>query len=165
HGLALDEATPTQRERALDLVRATCSAGGFRLARDVMRLNAALGEITGRPDEYGEWFYWVSIMGRPSRDRPWGWQIDGHHLNINCFVLGDQMVMTPAFFGSEPTSVDEGTCAGTRVFEVEEQQGLRFVQSLNAAERQIAVPASTEGVLKAQRMDGRMQAAAFRDNI
>ena len=59
-------------------------------------------EITGRPDEYGEWLYWLSVMGTPSADEPWGWQIDGHHLIVNCLVLGDQVVLTPMFMGSEP---------------------------------------------------------------
>jgi hypothetical protein len=73
--------------------------------------------------------------------------------------------MTPSFFGSEPTSVDSGRHAGTRVFQAEDQQGLEFVRGLSAAQRAMAIPASTEGVLRAQRMDGRIQAAAFRDNI
>jgi hypothetical protein len=165
HGVALEDCTEHQRDRAMDLIRATCSAAGFELARKVMKLNDALAEITGRYDEYGEWLYWLSIMGRPSREQPWGWQIDGHHLVINCFVLGDQMVMTPSFFGSEPTAVDSGKHAGTRVFEAEDQQGLDFARGLSAAQRAIAIPASTDGVLRAQRMDGRIQAAAFRDNV
>ena len=45
-------------------------------------------------------------MGTPSETEPWGWQLDGHHLVINYFVLGDQVVMTPAFMGSEPVSAD-----------------------------------------------------------
>jgi hypothetical protein len=60
-----------------------------------MKLNEHALEITGKPDEYGEWFYWVSVFGTPSAGEPWGWQIDGHHLNVNCFVLGDQLVLTP----------------------------------------------------------------------
>ena len=39
---------------------------------------------------------------------PWGWQIDGHHLIVNCFVLGDQMVLTPNFMGSEPVHASTG---------------------------------------------------------
>ena len=34
-------------------------------------------------------------MGAPSATEPWGWQWDGHHLIINYFVLGDQIVVTP----------------------------------------------------------------------
>jgi hypothetical protein len=67
-----------------------------------MRLNEHALEITGKPEEYSEWFYWVSLFGEPAADAPWGWQIDGHHLNLNCFVLGDQLVLTPNFMGSEP---------------------------------------------------------------
>ena len=57
-----------------------------------MKLNEHALEITGKPEEYGEWFYWVSVFGTPLASEPWGWQIDGHHLNVNCFVLGDQLV-------------------------------------------------------------------------
>src|SRR2546426_812881 len=76
-----------QREAALALLRESMSASGYRSAKDVMKLNEHALEITGKPDEYGEWFYWVSIFGTPSPGEPWGWQIDGHHLNVNCFVL------------------------------------------------------------------------------
>ena len=164
HGVLLDACSDAQRALGLDLVRATLSAGGFETARNIMRLNDALGEITGRSDEYGEWYYWLSIFGEPSAEAPWGWQIDGHHLVINCFVLGDQMVMTPAFMGSEPVAVSTGRHAGTRVFAVEEQRGLEFVRRLPAAARALAIPTPPEQVLRIQRMDGRIQTAAFRDN-
>ncbi|MBV9578437.1 MAG: DUF3500 domain-containing protein, partial [Chloroflexi bacterium] len=164
HGVVLDDCSATQRERGLDLLRATSSARGFGLARDVMRLNAALGELTDRPAEYGEWYYWLSVFGQPSADRPWGWQIDGHHLIVNCFVLGDQLVMSPTFLGSEPTHVESGTHAGLRAFEDEELRGLEFVRGLSAAQRELAMPVPTESVLRPQRMDGRIQTAAFQDN-
>src|SRR5207248_4001379 len=62
------------------------SAAGYQSARDIMRLNEHALEITGKPEEYSEWFYWISLFGEPAPDAPWGWQIDGHHLNLNCFV-------------------------------------------------------------------------------
>ncbi|MGA7262238.1 MAG: DUF3500 domain-containing protein, partial [Stellaceae bacterium] len=102
HGVCLADLDGNQREAALALMRETMSAAGYRTARDVMRLNDHALEITGKPEEYGEWFYWVSVFGTPSPEEAWGWQIDGHHLNVNCFVLGDQLVLTPNFMGSEP---------------------------------------------------------------
>src|SRR5205085_12695693 len=66
HGICLDDCTEAQRARGLDLLRATCSARGFRLVRDVMRLNDALAELTRRPQEFGERYYWLSIFGEPS---------------------------------------------------------------------------------------------------
>ncbi|HEV7664727.1 MAG TPA: DUF3500 domain-containing protein [Chloroflexota bacterium] len=164
HGVLLDACSEEQRARGLALVRATLSAGGYETARNIMRLNDALGEVTGRFDEYGEWYYWLSVFGRPSLDEPWGWQIDGHHLIINCLVVGEQVVMTPAFMGSEPTAVSDGRHAGTRVFGAEEQAGLDFVRSLAGAARAKAMPPLTDRVLRQQRMDGRIQTAAFRDN-
>ena len=59
--------------------------------------------------------YFISIFGTPSEDEPWGWQLDGHHLNVNCLVLGEDMVVTPTFMGSEPCRVGTGPLAGVEV--------------------------------------------------
>jgi len=157
HGVSLDEMSAAQRERALALLRESLSAQGFKTARDVMRLNELVLSITGSRSEYGEWLYWISLMGTPSFDGPWGWQIDGHHLIINCFVLGDQVVMTPMFMGSEPVSAHEGPYAGTRVFQTEERQGLALMRSLTPEQRQRAI-IGTEP-------PGEVFTAAFRDNF
>ena len=52
-------------------------------------------------------------MGTPSATEPWGWQLDGHHAIVNYFVLGDQVVMTPHFYGSEPVRAESGKYKGT----------------------------------------------------
>jgi hypothetical protein len=157
HGVCLDAISQAQRDRALALLRASLSAQGFETARGVMKLNEAIREITGRDVEYGEWLYWLSVMGTPSDDAPWGWQIDGHHLIVNCFVLGDQRVMTPMFMGSEPVAIDEGPYAGTRVFEVEERDGLAFARSLTDDQRGKTVLGTA--------LPQEVFTAAFRDNV
>jgi len=138
HGVCLADLGHDQREAALGLMRETMSASGYESARDIMHLNAHALEITGKAEEYGEWFYWVSMFGTPSPSDPWGWQIDGHHLNINCFVLGDQLVMTPTFMGSEPVLARFGQYKGTRVFATEEEQGYALMRALSVGERQQA---------------------------
>jgi len=135
HGCLLHGLDDRQREAALALVRASMSAAGFQTARDVMKLNEHICEITQRPGEYGEWYYWMSIMGTPSTTAPWGWQIDGHHLIVNCFVLGDQMVLTPNFMGSEPVEAKFGKYAGTRVFKEEEDKGYALMSAFNPAQQ------------------------------
>jgi Protein of unknown function (DUF3500) len=157
HGVSLDEMSPAQRERALALLRESLSAGGFQTARDVMRLNEFVRTITGSDVEYGEWLYWVSVMGTPAPDEPWGWQIDGHHLIVNCFVLGDQIVMTPMFMGSEPVAAEEGPHAGIRVFRAEEQQGLDLVRALTPEQHRRAILATE--------LPREAFTAAFRDNF
>jgi hypothetical protein len=138
HGICLADLGHDQRQAMLGLMRETMSAPGYQSARDVMRLNEHALEITGKIEEYGEWLYWVSIFGTPSTSEPWGWQIDGHHLNINCFVLGDQLVMTPSFMGSEPVLARFGKYQGTRVFAAEEEQGYALMRALSVDERQQA---------------------------
>lgn len=131
NGICLETLNDEQRGRALDLVASTLSEAGYSTARDIMRLNETLRELSGSDDEYGEWLYWLSIMGEPSPTEPWGFQLDGHHLILNCFVLGDQVVMTPMFMGSEPTTAPSGKYRGTRVFALEEGRALRFAQDLS----------------------------------
>jgi hypothetical protein len=156
HGIPLCEMSDKQIERAFALLKESFSDGGFATARDIMRLNETVMEMTGRIDEFGEDLYWLSIMGAPSASEPWGWQIDGHHLNVNYFVLGDQAVMAPAFLGSEPVFAQSGKYAGTRVFEAEEAEGLALVRALDAGQHGKAI-VSTE-------LPRDLFTSAFRDN-
>ena len=135
HGICLADLDGHQREAALALMRQAMSAAGYQSARDIMRLNEHALEITGKPEEYSEWFYWISLFGKPAPDAAWGWQIDGHHLNVNCFVLGDQLVLTPNFMGSEPVLARFGKYKGTRVFAAEEEQGYALMRALSSEER------------------------------
>ena len=157
HGTPLFEMTDTQRDRAFALLRESLSAEGFQTARDVMRLNETVMEMTGRLAEYGEDLYWMSIMGQPSATEPWGWQIDGHHLIINYFVLGDQVVMTPLFLGSEPVHAKSGRYAGTRVFKADEDLGLAVIRAFSGEQRAKAIIAPEPS--------GEVFTSAFRDNL
>jgi hypothetical protein len=139
HGAMMEPMSQVQRKLAFNLLREGFSPSGFELARNIMKLNESIREITGSDEELGEWLYWLSVLGEPSLDEPWGWQIDGHHLNVNCFLLGGQMVMTPMFMGSEPVAVDIGKHAGTRVFQAEESTGLSLARTLSPEQRSKAI--------------------------
>jgi hypothetical protein len=135
HGLCLAELSENQRETVFALLRVGMGTRAYETARNAMRLNQTLAELTGLPEEFGEFFYWISIFGEPSADRPWGWQIDGHHCNINCFVLGDQIVLTPMLLGSEPVLAESGVFAGTTVLREEEAEGFAFMSALTVDQR------------------------------
>jgi Protein of unknown function (DUF3500) len=139
HGVCMEQMTEQQRERASGLMRATLSQSGYETALGIMRLNETIREITGRDSEFSDLLYWFSIMGEPSDTEPWGWQVDGHHLILNCFVLGDQVVLSPQFLGSEPVIATDGKYAGTRVFDGEQDKGLALMQSLEASQRNKAI--------------------------
>ncbi len=166
----MDTMSPVQREAAFNLMRATLSLRGFELARNIMRLNGFMGELNGDSENLSEWLYFFKVFGTPSTTEPWGWQIDGHHLIVNCFVLGDQIVMTPTFMGAEPTFADRGPLAGLRTFVEEQENGLALIRSLPASLQDKAVIfrsiLSTD--LPAERYDrgdGRHRGGAFKDNV
>ena len=88
-------------------------------------------EIVNNFEEYGEGLYHLTVMGEPSDTEPWGWQLDGHHLIVNYFVLGDQVVMTPTFMGLGAGDRDErGKYAGTVDAAGRAEQGLALMQAL-----------------------------------
>jgi Protein of unknown function (DUF3500) len=138
-GLRLDEVSPALRDAAMAVVRASLSAAGYQKARTLMKLNAFLGELVGAPLLLGEWSYQLHIFGEPSPTEPWGWQISGHHLIITCFVLGEQMTLTPTFMGAEPSHADQGQYAGLAAFDDEERLGLQFCRNLSAGQKAKAI--------------------------
>jgi len=139
HGLCLAELSETQRELVYALLRVGLGAKAYETARNAMKLNETLAELTGLPLEFGEYFYWISIFGKPTPDAPWGWQLDGHHCNINCFVLGDQIVLSPMLLGSEPVTAEAGVYAGTTVLREEEAEGWAFMDVLTHDQRAKAI--------------------------
>jgi hypothetical protein len=141
HGLRLDAVGAPIREAVMAVLRASLSGKGYETARDVMRLNRFLGDLVGGPEVLGEWAYIFCLFGTPSESEPWGWQLFGHHLSLNCFVIGRQMVLTPCFLGAEPNYADVGPFAGTRLFDDEERAGLALMRSLSAQQQSRAIVA------------------------
>jgi len=141
-GVSFEEMSEDQRKQAIALLRAGLSARGLKVTQDIMKLNHTLGELNNNFEEYGEFLYWLTVMGTPSSTEPWGWQLDGHHLIINYFVLGDQVVMTPTFIGSEPVIAHAGKYKGVRVMQPEQDKGFAFMSTLTEEQRAKAVIAA-----------------------
>jgi hypothetical protein len=157
-GVSFKEMSEAQREQGFDLLKAGLSAKGLEKSRNVMRLNETIAELTKRFEEYGDGLYHLTVMGEPSASSPWGWQLDGHHLVINYFVLGDQVVMTPTFMGSEPVRADAGKYAGTVVMQDEQNKGVALMQALTPEQQKKAT-------LQAEKTANNSLAQAFRDNL
>jgi len=158
-GVGFDEMNDKQRDAAFGLLKAALSAKGLNLTRDIMKLNHTLGEMNNNNFvEYGEWLYYITVMGEPSANQPWGWQLDGHHAIINYFVLGGQVVMTPLFVGSEPVIAASGKFKGTKILQQEQDDGLAFVKSLNASQRDKAI-------LEVSKTGNNNVGEAFKDNV
>ncbi len=158
-GVSFQDLKPAQRDAGLALMQAALSARGLKQTRDIMRLNHTLAELNDNDfDRYGEWRYHITVMGKPSATEPWGWQLDGHHAIINYFVLGDQVVMSPVFAGSEPVTAHAGAFKGTSVLQDEQNRGVALVNALDEAQRKKAI-------LKVSKTGNENLTEAWKDNV
>jgi hypothetical protein len=169
YGLRMDELSQPLRDAILGVMRASLSPRGFEKARACMLMNEFLGQLVGGPRVLNQYSYNFSLFGEPSATAPWGWQLHGHHLALNCLVIGKQIVISPTFMGAEPNIIDEGPHAGLMIFTEEELSGLKLMQSLPAALRdraqiykQMYDPAMPTG--RFHPADQRHLGGAFHDN-
>jgi hypothetical protein len=156
-GVSLKEMSPTQKKLAFDLMQKALSAKGLQLSKDIMKTDQTLRELNDNNPIFDEELYFFTVMGTPSMTEPWGWQIDGHHLVINYFVLGDQIVMTPVFMGGEPIVTTSGKYKGNVIFQDEQNIGLKFMQSLSIDQQK-------QATLSENKDRNDIQAEAFSDN-
>jgi hypothetical protein len=157
-GISFAEMTDTQRDAAFGLMGASLSAKGFELTRNIMRLNETLAELAEDHVFLGEWLYYIQIYGTPSATEPWGWKLEGHHAIINYFVLGDQVVMTPLFIGSEPVRATSGKYKGIEILQKEQNDGLAMLKALSEAQQK-------QAILNFSKTGNNNLTEAFKDNV
>lgn len=156
-GISLKEMDPVQKKAAFNLMQASLSAKGLALSKDIMKTDQTLKELNDGSEAYDEELYFFTLMGNPSATEPWGWQLDGHHLVINYFLLGDQIVMSPVFMGGEPIITTSGKYKGNTLFQDEQNLGLAFMQSLPLEQQKMAS-------LSAAKIKDNNRSEAFKDN-
>jgi hypothetical protein len=157
-GTSLKEMSKKQRQLAFDLMQTSLSAKGLQLSKDIMKTDQTLRELNNDKLIFDEELYFFTIMGKPSNNEPWGWQIDGHHLVINYFVLGDQIVMTPTFMGGEPIITTTGKYKGNTLFQDKQNIGLKFMQSLSLEEQK-------QAIISNEKRHNDAKTEAFKDNV
>ena len=157
-GVSFADMTDRQREASFGLIRASLSSQGFELTRNIMRLNETLADLAEDHDFLGEWLYYIQIYGKPSATEPWGWKLEGHHAIINYFVLGDQVVMTPLFIGSEPVKAPSGKYKDIEILQKEQNDGLDMLKALPDAQRKKAT-------LEFSKTGNNNLTEAFKDNV
>jgi len=169
HGIRLDYVSEQVREAAAKLMRASLGPEGYLKTEQCRSANLYLGELYDLRNIMNEWSYHFLLFGAPSAVEPWGWNMHGHHLAVNCFILGGQIVISPVFLGFEPNIVDRGEKGCFRSFQAEEGLGLKLIRSLSDGMREKAIiykqmvdPAMPEG--RWHISDERHLGAAFQDN-
>jgi len=166
NGLRLEDQDEDTNALIMGVVRSCMSAEAFERVCEAMALNGFLGELVDLPLIMNDRSYWFSLFGTPDTQKPWGWQLFGHHLAVNFVAVGGRHVFAPVFIGAEP-ALSEGT--RPPLFDKRESVALELASSFDEQQRQSAIvyasvldPAMPEGRLHPA--DERHVAGAFRDN-
>ncbi|KAF9890065.1 hypothetical protein FE257_006745 [Aspergillus nanangensis] len=104
HGVRLEQVAKEVCGAVHEILEASLSPAGYYKASGCMKVNRFLGEIVNGRKVLNDKSYNFTLFGTPSVREPWGWQSHGHHLVMNCFVVGSQMVVSPVFVGAERKS-------------------------------------------------------------
>lgn len=143
-GLALSDMTEAQRTLAMELLDAGLSKQGGTTARGIMSLEAVLRDLE-REDGLESWrgrdplYFWFRVLGDPSDRAPWAWRANGHHLAVHLTVVGDEIAVTPQFFGANPAVAPRGPHAGLRTLPGEEDLARDLLATLDEPQRAQAI--------------------------
>ncbi len=139
-GLPLREMTPAQKHLASALLSAGLSQQGYLKAETIMSLEDVLRILEkGQGPERDPENYYFSVFGEPSETGTWGYRVEGHHLSQNYTVVSGHVAGAPSFFGANPAEVREGPRKGLRTLAGEEDLARKVIESLDPAQRGIAV--------------------------
>ncbi|GGK75807.1 DUF3500 domain-containing protein [Mangrovihabitans endophyticus] len=169
HGIRLDQVDARVRDAVAALMRACLSDDGYVKTERVRSANLFLGELYDLRTIMNDWSYHFLLFGEPGETEPWGWNLYGHHLAVNCFVRGGQIVLSPTFLGAEPTTIDRGDGEEFELFRREALTGIELMLSLPRDQRERAQTyrRMRDPAMPADRWhfaDERQLAGAYRDN-
>ena len=166
NGVSLKDMRTDQRQLAHALLSTGMSHSGYVKAVTIMSLERILWELENKSPNRDSEKYHVSVFGKPSADKTWGWRVEGHHLSVNFTIIGGKIVTsTPSFFGANPGVVKAGSRKGLRALGREEDLGRALVTSLNDAQKKKAIimdKAPREILTGGQTRSGRWRPWAFR---
>jgi len=141
-GITLKELGAAQQHLAHALLATGLSHRGYLKASTIMSLEQILQDMEGPGRRFPRdpLLYHVSIFGTPGPKGDWGWRFEGHHLSAN-FTISDGKVAgaTPSFMGTNPAEVRQGSRAGLRTLDAEEDLGRQLVHALTDEQRAVAV--------------------------
>lgn len=142
-GLRLADLSETQLEAAVDFIATSLSPVGFDKVRGILQGDDLLVREDSAPRRgnmlFGADNYWLFFFGAPSASKPWGWQLDGHHLALNITIVGERLTMSPSFIGTQPYHVRWADEPETRPMSGETRKAYQLVTSLDSAQRKAAI--------------------------
>ncbi len=136
----------SNKQAALNLLKASISEEGYRKTNEIMELEKVLiiieqnrFKMPDGSDMRDPLNYHFCIFGTPSAEGYWGWRFEGHHISLNFTINRGQIVSaTPSFFGSNPGIVKVKEQNGKEVLKKETDLGFQLINMLSQKQLKIA---------------------------
>ena len=158
-GLKFREMNREQVEAVCELMATLLDKSGYQKMIEVMIADDQLLQ-GGRPrtglgtDEFA-----VVVFGDPEEGKPWGFQLDGHHIGLNVSIEGEELTCSPSFIGTQPEEYTVGDDKN-RPMGKEIEDVYKLLNSLSAEQAAKTVLAAERGDLRAgPGRDGQVPAA------
>ena len=144
-GLMIKGMNEAQRRLAHDLLKTGLSERGYLTVTAIMNLETVLKAMENSSRfarDHEEYLF--SIFGTPEATGAWGWRVEGHHVSLRFTVVkGLAVASSPAFLGTNPAEVRDGTQKGQRILGAREDAARALLDSLDASQRATAVITTT----------------------
>lgn len=144
-GIAIGNLSQKQVEALCDLLASVTSEHGYQKITEIMLGDDLRSFEHGRRNSgVGIEAFRLVLFGQPDDEKPWGLQLDGHHIAFNVSIEGDKFTMSPSFFGTRP---DTFKAAGREMQPLMNEVELahQLVQNLSDEQRLKAVVDNKRG--------------------
>ncbi|NQZ56959.1 MAG: DUF3500 domain-containing protein [Lentisphaeraceae bacterium] len=134
-GLKIKDMTPQQRILAYGLLNSALSQKGALTVNTIMALEQVLYDLERKNPIRDPHLYYLSVFGNPSKSKTWAWRFEGHHLSLNITLInGQNLAVTPNFYGGNPGIVKTGKFQGLQVLAEEENIARDLALSLTSTQ-------------------------------
>ena len=153
-GISIGNMSIEQRKLLHRILSVSLSSQGYLKATSIMHLDnllntyydslyysKAINDTMYKMVKELQWShrnYFFAIFGEPG-NASWGFKLEGHHLSINFSFIGDKLLVTPLFVGTDPAEYTINEYAGWRVLGQEEDLGIKLIHLLSAEKQKKAI--------------------------